>query len=201
MPSTITAPSLLSGAGRSRSFVRVGAAAGFSLLEVLVAIVVLSFGVLGVVGLQAGALQANKEARYQSSGVRLARELADLMRGNYGVAVQAGNPYLSASYAFPPSAVSQNCYASAGCTTPTAAAQWQVYEWSKRVGVELPSPKVAVCFDKTPYSASGAAQWPCTGDGDVLYVKVGWTRQSTDRSATTADQASKPSVVMPVLPQ
>ena len=61
---------------------REGVAAGFTLLEVLVAIVVLSFGVLGMVGLQTAALNAHREARLQSVGVRLASELAELMRGN-----------------------------------------------------------------------------------------------------------------------
>ena len=46
------------------------ARSGFTLLEVLVAIVVLSFGLLGVVGLQAASLQANREARNQSAAVR-----------------------------------------------------------------------------------------------------------------------------------
>lgn len=55
---------------------------GFSLVEVLVAIVVLSFGLLGMVGMQAFALQANREARLQGQAAVLARELAEMMRGN-----------------------------------------------------------------------------------------------------------------------
>ena len=39
---------------------------------------VLSFGMLGIVGVQAFALQSNREARLQSHAVNLARELADL---------------------------------------------------------------------------------------------------------------------------
>ena len=53
---------------------------GFTLLEVLVSIVVLSFGLLGMVGLQAASLQANRDARLQSTAVVLARELAEMMR-------------------------------------------------------------------------------------------------------------------------
>lgn len=70
-------------------------AAGFSLIEVLVAIVLLSFGLLGMVGLQAAALQNNREARLQSAAVDLARELAEMMRGNKDVAaLTSANPYL-----------------------------------------------------------------------------------------------------------
>ncbi len=46
---------------------------GFSLMEVLVSIVVLSFGLLGMVGMQAAALQSNREARLQSSGRTVSR--------------------------------------------------------------------------------------------------------------------------------
>ena len=58
---------------RVRRVSRPAGARGFTLLEVLVAIVVLSFGVLGAVGLQAAALQANREARNQSTAVALGR--------------------------------------------------------------------------------------------------------------------------------
>ncbi len=181
---------------------------GFSLLEVLIAIVVLSFGVLGVVGLQATALQANKEARYQSAAVRLARELADLIRGNNQVAAlttQSANPYLigtigpggTTGYAPP------NCYA-ATCTNTLQMAQFQMNEWVKRVQTELPGAQVAVCFDQSPY-ASGKPQWTCAaGTGGVLSIKIGWSRGSTDRGAAAASAvvaaSTSPLVVVPVVP-
>ena len=55
---------------------------GFSLIEVLVAIVILAFGMLGTVGMQAFALRANRDARLQAQATLLARELAEMMRGN-----------------------------------------------------------------------------------------------------------------------
>ena len=62
---------------------------GFSLIEVLISIVVLCFGVLGMVGLQAASLQANREARLQSTAVRMAEEMAELMRSNKDTALKA----------------------------------------------------------------------------------------------------------------
>ena len=70
---------------------------GFTLIEVLVAIIVFSFGLLGMVGMQAFALQSNREARLQSEATSLARELAEMMRGNRQIAVKptaAAKPYL-----------------------------------------------------------------------------------------------------------
>lgn len=180
---------------------------GFTLLEVLVAIVVLSFGVLGVVGLQAASLQANKEAKYQSSAVRLARELADLMRGNKATAIGTGtaNPYL---INWPTTALSgppPNCTTSA--CSPTGLAQSQMADWVARVNSELPGARIVVCFDDDPFqiTGSGLARWGCGAGATykVVVVKIGWSRQSTNRGATGATAietatSSNPLVVLPV---
>ncbi|MCZ8257165.1 MAG: type IV pilus modification protein PilV, partial [Polaromonas sp.] len=69
---------------------------GFSLLEVLISMVILSFGLLSMVGLQATALQTNRQARIQATAGGLAHELAEMMRHNkdIGLLATATNPYL-----------------------------------------------------------------------------------------------------------
>lgn len=180
---------------------------GFTLLEVLVAIVVLSFGVLGVVGLQAAALQANKDARYQSSAVRLARELGDMMRGNKQVATAssaASNPYLI-DYTGSLPAAPEDCFALplAGCTSPLTIAQFEMREWLERVTDELPGVHAKICLDATPYAGTGLPAWDCTDTGDVAVVKLGWTRGATDRGASDAgyglDRATRPTIVLPLI--
>ena len=72
------------------------AQSGFSLIEVLVAIVVLSLGMLGAVGMQTTAMQSNREARSQAVATTFSRELAEKMRGNHAIAIQttaSNNPY------------------------------------------------------------------------------------------------------------
>jgi type IV pilus assembly protein PilV len=183
--------------------------AGFTLLEVLVAIVVLSFGLLGVVGLQAASLQANKEARNQSSAVRLARELGDLMRGNKNVANDhnsANNQYLVDYTGTLPTA-DEDCYA-ATCTTAANVAAFQLREWLSRAAVDLPGLHVKICYDSAPYDADGMPQWACddSGGAGVAVVKIGWTRMATDRgvSASSAaesglDRATRPGAVVPLI--
>jgi len=180
---------------------------GFTLLEVLVAIIVLSFGVLGVVGLQAASLQANKEARNQSAAVRLGREMGDMMRGNKDVAILASttaNPYLVPNFtsasALPPAP--DDC-SSAACGTTTTVAQFHIRDWLSRVRNELPGARVVICVDSAPYDSAGLPTWACTNTGGMSVVKMGWTRQSTDRAASAAsavDQASVPAVVLPLIP-
>ncbi len=191
---------------------------GFSLVEVLVSVVILSFGMLAMVGLQASALQSNREARMQSTATSLARELAEKMRGNHDVAIlttAASNPYLG-SFSHPMSAatptycygVGQNCDIVAGTqiAKATRVANAEITEWLARVDDTLPEGRVVVCFDSTPFDASGNPQWACSNSGDIAVVKMGWTRGSTNRTptATALEKASaagsRPSVIFPVTP-
>ncbi|WP_418316772.1 type IV pilus modification PilV family protein [Piscinibacter sakaiensis] len=62
-------PSILSTRQRRRG------AAGFVLLEVLVALLIFAFGVLGVVGLQAAMTKAQTSAKFRGDAAYLAQEL------------------------------------------------------------------------------------------------------------------------------
>ena len=79
---------------------------GFSLIEVLVAIVVLSIGLLGLAGLQATGLRQNQSASYRSTATVLAYDIVDAMRANradarndkYTIALAAAAPTGAAVY-------------------------------------------------------------------------------------------------------
>lgn len=55
---------------------------GFSLIEVMVALMILLIGLLGVVGLQASAKRANFEAMQRSTATTIAQELIERIRAN-----------------------------------------------------------------------------------------------------------------------
>lgn len=184
-------------------------------MEVLVSIVVLSFGMLGMVGLQAAALQANREARLQSTAVNLARELAEMMRGNKDIGIRTtNNPYVGSFTASPlVPANASYCLSvptgTAACADAKAIGDAQMTEWLARVSAELPGARVTVCLDTAPYATSGAdaglPQWTCTSSGaDIMFIKIGWTRGSTDRTPGAAavekasDTGSRPGVIYPV---
>ena len=59
-----------------------GGARGASLLEVLIAIVIMSFGLLAMGGMTASSIQYGKMAQFQTVGVQLASDFADRMRAN-----------------------------------------------------------------------------------------------------------------------
>ena len=56
--------------------------AGSSLIEVLVAILILSFGMLAMAGLHASSLRYGKMAQFRSVATQLAYDLSDRMRAN-----------------------------------------------------------------------------------------------------------------------
>ena len=183
---------------------------GFSLVEVLISIVVLSFGLLGMVGMQAAALQSNREARLQSSAVLLARDMADMMRGNKTQALLAtGNPYLGSFDTSPltgptPAYCMNVATGTPACTGLADIANTQITEWLTRVDAELPGARVSICSDAAPFDTNGLPQWACTSNTQgMMVIKIGWTRGATDRQLTGAnalERATRPSVIVPVTP-
>lgn len=64
--------------------------AGFTLIEVLVAVLVLSIGLLGLAGLQTASLRNNNSAYMRSQAAILAYDMADRMRSNRDAAITGG---------------------------------------------------------------------------------------------------------------
>lgn len=174
---------------------------GFSILEVLIAIIILSIGMLGAVGMQAAAMQANKETRNQAAATTLGRDLAERMRGNHTVAIKtlaADNPYIfDATLTGAVATPSVNCFTT-GCPTVKDAAIWDVADWQSRVRTALPTPRVNVCFDKDPFDSAGKPRWVCTNDGDVTVLKMSWTRSNTAGTLEFAANTGIPIVVIPL---
>ena len=84
---------------------------GFTLLEVLVAIVVLSLGLLGLAGLQAATLRNNQIAYYRAIAIQQTYDMADRIRANQvGVAAGAYDA-LDTSIPADPDCVANTCTA------------------------------------------------------------------------------------------
>jgi len=179
---------------------------GFSIIEVLVAIIILSVGMLGAVGMQATAMQSNKEARNQAAATTFARELAEKMRGNHTVAIKTDikeNPYLfditlaTTTIATTIPTPTVNCFLD-GCPTVKDAAIWDVADWQGRVQAALPTPRVKVCFDQNPFDSAGKPRWECTGDGDISVLKMSWIRKNTAGTLEFTGSTGMPVVVVPL---
>lgn len=97
---------------------------GFTLLEVLVALIVLSIGLLGLSGLQTTGLRGNHSALLRSEATILANDILDRMRANRQEALDGNYNIVFAN-----SAASASC--SASCTTAQVTStdlfQWRSY--------------------------------------------------------------------------
>lgn len=87
-------------------------ARGFSMMELLVAVLVMGVGVLGVTGLQLVSLQNNRDAILRAEAVQLAYSVLDRVRVNPGTGVP-GNAYdgvdLGDTPSTPSDCITNNC--------------------------------------------------------------------------------------------
>ena len=139
---------------------------GFTLLEILVAVLVLSFGLLGLAGLQAASIRANHSAYLRSQATQLAYDMADRMRANTSAA-DAG------TYNNPTPAISASCYSTGGCAASVLAGD-DVYRWNQAITAALPAGSAGVvCLDATPNDGSPGTV-DCSNSGNQYVVKVWW---------------------------
>jgi type IV pilus assembly protein PilV len=107
---------------------------GFTMVEAMVALVVLAVGMLGIAGLYVTTLRSGGGAIYRMQAVNLASDMADRIRANR----TANLAYLNAP-------ANNNCYGAASVNCgPTAMAANDLLVWQAQVATILPSGNGAV---------------------------------------------------------
>lgn len=132
--------------------------AGFTLLEVLVAMVVLSFGLLGMAGLQGTSLRNNTMAYQRSQATILGFEIMESMRANRDVA-QSGS-YNIALSASPPSITGSGA---------AKVATEDLSAWFSRLGSSLPNGDGAISCDANNV-CQVTVQWDAPGAGTQQFI-------------------------------
>jgi type IV pilus assembly protein PilV len=102
---------------------------GFTLIEVLIAMLVLAVGLLGLAGFQVFSLINNQSSYNRSQATQLAYDMADKIRANPAEA----NNLASSTYALTSAAILQtSCNSSPGCT-PALMAQNDRALWNANI--------------------------------------------------------------------
>lgn len=132
---------------------------GSSLLEVLITMLIMSFGLLALGGLTAASLQYSKISQFQTIGVQLAIEYSDRMRGNMA-GFQADNYNQTAAYSGASSAVTvPACTVTTKCT-PAEVAAIDIAEWNNALRRRLPGGGAYVVRDTSnPLSVNVWLMW------------------------------------------
>lgn len=137
---------------------------GFTLLEVLIAMLILSFGLLGLASLQMFGLRNNQSAYFRTQATQLAYDMADRMRANT-IAV-SNNQYNNQAE------TTDNCVTN--FCTPAQMAGYDIAQWnSALVNSGLPGVVGIVCRDSTPADGSSTAP-ACDNTGNTYAIKIWW---------------------------
>lgn len=107
---------------------------GFSMIEVLVTMLIISLALLGTSGMQAYSMRLNQGGQFRTQAVFLVADLAERMEANRATAVAGG-------YAIATPSADTDCYA-AYCTGAALAAS-DVFKWQAAVAAALPQGQAA----------------------------------------------------------
>lgn len=135
---------------------------GFTLVEVLVAVVVLAVGLLGLAGLQVTSVRFNNSAYLRSQATNLAYDIADRIRANRSVALASPGAYDSVAIQSPPPAC-------AVVALSGTIANQDIQAWRNALACALPSGTGVICKG-TLDSADNCTVIP----GSVFSISVIW---------------------------
>ncbi len=129
---------------------------GFTLVEAMVALVVLAVGMLGIAGLYVSTLRSGGSAISRLQAVNFAADMADRIRANR-----------LANVAYAGAAANNNCYgAGAAVCTPQQLAANDLLVWQAQVTRVLPGGAATV---------TGVALVPGTANLFTYVITVSWT--------------------------
>jgi type IV pilus assembly protein PilV len=109
---------------------------GFTLVEVLIALVIMSVGMLGIAGLYVHSMQAARTSLFRHQAVTLAGDVADRIRAN----PRAGAGYMVAGQ-------DNSCIDGGIDCTPAEMAQSDILDWQTQADDTLPAGAVAILFN------------------------------------------------------
>lgn len=145
---------------------------GFSMIEVLVALVILTIGLLGIAALHLKSLQSGRTATYRTQAVNLAADLADRIRMNRTAVAAYGTLFADAAIEVPA------CFTTGGCIESDMAAS-DLSRWKATLALLLPGGQGQVVV--TPPVAAGepasyviTVQWSEAGENAPVNFQFGF---------------------------
>lgn len=122
---------------------------GFTLLEILVAMLVLAIGLLGLAGLMTSSMRNNLSASHRTQATWVAYDIIDRMRANRASAVIGGydTPMGAAATCFP------------ATTTGTATPVWDIAAWKNQLACALPAGDGSITVNITTRVATVQVRW------------------------------------------
>ncbi|MDJ0758032.1 MAG: type IV pilus modification protein PilV [Woeseiaceae bacterium] len=136
---------------------------GFNLVEVLIALIIMSVGMLGIAGLYVQSLQAGRTSMFRHNAITLAGDVADRIRAN---------PMGGAAYTN--TGLDGGCIAGIKNCTAGEMARHDVLLWEQQAAATLPNGRVVIThFDtETPPEFSIVVQWEEPGETPQYEIRI-----------------------------
>lgn len=152
---------------------------GVSLIEVMVAVLVFSVGLLGIAMLQMRGAQFTKDSSSRTAAIVLARSLAESMRANASVAIPADGTASAYIYDGSKTYSKDDC-ATTNLTTPADVAKRDLACWQLALAANLPPPP------------TGGKVATVTKDASLgtLVIRVSWTGVADNADADASQSYS-----------
>jgi type IV pilus assembly protein PilV len=175
---------------------------GFTLIEVLIAIVIFSIGLLGIASLQIAGMRFTHGSQLRSVATLQAESIVDLMRANtFGVR----NGFYNKAVTGMPTNFTTDC-STATCNAQDRAT-FDLVTWNQSTTGQprqandevLPQGTGIVCRDSTPDDGD-ATGWDCDNLGNVYAVKIQWQERAVGAEDTGQTDVHDQVFVMSVLP-
>lgn len=144
---------------------------GFTMVEVLVALVVLAIGLLGIAALYLNSLQSGRTAIYRTEAITLAADLADRIRMNRTAQAAYATLFADAPVAVPA------CATTGGCSDADLAAT-DLSNWKAAIAQLLPGGQGQVAVVPPvgagePTSYVITIQWAEVGEATPVTFQLG----------------------------
>lgn len=174
---------------------------GFSLVEVLVSLLILSVGIIGAASMQLNALRSNQQSGFHTAALQLALDTADQIRALAAININdSANPFLVLDYKSDDRVVSPHglCYEVNSACDAVALTAFQIYEIQQRIKQSLPNGRIKVCRDAMPWNdSSNNYRWDCLAgiNNAPIVIKLSW-RSPSDHSTLAAGGMENPRLVI-----
>lgn len=137
---------------------------GFTLIEVLIALIIMSVGMLGIASLYVQSMQAGRTSLFRHNAVTLAGDVADRIRANR----TAGAVYED------PAGADNSCIAAGtNCSAPQMAMH-DILIWKQQARDTLPNGDVVIVFNNavTPPTYTIQITWDEPGQAQNYTIQI-----------------------------
>lgn len=159
-------------------------AGGFSMFELLIAVVVVAIGILGIASLQVVSLQQNRAALFRAEALQIGNDILDRRRANPGT-IGAPINYAPVSLNDAPAA-NKNCIGALQNCTPQEMRDFDVAQWKCSIlSIDGSGQPIDLCddFGITGRLPSGKGSIAVDANG-VHTIRIEWIEDSSGSVAS-----------------